>query len=87
MSLGSEYPELLDEAFIKAIAARVVGKAHRTWHTAADEQRMLEEVEYTLSEMSCPTKDDPGAFLVYDFLCNLNEIGFDALDRFHEHWR
>ena len=85
MSLGSENPELLDEAFQDALVARIV--RIKPWHTATDEERMRDEIKYSLSEMSCPTKDDPGAYQIYQYLMDLPGVGEDALDRFHEHWR
>ena len=85
MSLGSHNPELLDEAFQDALVARIVKVT--SWHTQMDEERMRDEVKFTLSEMSYPAKDDPGAYQIYKFLLDLPGVGEDALDRFYEHFR
>ena len=78
MSLGSDYPEKLDKAMNEAIARHIVGASLRTWHTSADEERMIEDIEYALEE----TSD-----YIRNFLMDLPGVGSNGLERFHESFR
>lgn len=81
MSLGSHYPELLDQAFRDTLVSKIVSGSLKSWHGKEKEEKLREQVTQELDELCA------GCSPIWDFLCNLDGVGSDALDRFHEHFR
>ena len=62
----------------EAIARHIVGASLKSWHTAQDEQKMIEDLEYALGET-----DE----LILNYLRDIPGVGSDGLERFYEKFR